>query len=415
MSVPFISTDFAPQENLQDALHAFGLLLSPHKWKGCAIRKELKKRLSNLVYASQREGDMSASLYFSGRSALKTLLTLLEIPKGSSVGVLGFTCEAVVLPILASGLRPVYIDISSIDFSLNKEDLQKKYTSQMSVLIIQHSFGITPIHRDNLIEFAIRNNVWIIEDLAHGFIPNNLAPPATDNTCALLSFGRSKLISSVFGAAIITPNKSLSHKLEQAQKSLAEPPNTLVMRCLLYKMLSPLIKSTYQTGLGKLMHKITRAVNLFPQEISPRERKGEYDNRYELAYPEALAHTLNLQLDRMTHVIQTMRKRGEEYQKALSLVPYSSPPLGRFPLLVKRECRANILRHFHCLGVFLGSWYSQPVSPKGVDLTKMNYAGGSCPAAEDICERVINLPLNVSYTTAQYLINKLKPLIHEGI
>lgn len=83
-------------------------------------------------------------------------------------------------------------------------------------------------------------------------------------------------------------------------------------------------------------------------------------------------------------------------------------PLNRFPyLLPKWSDRPNILRHFNKLGIRLGTWYDQPVGPGKVDLRAVQYTLGSCPNAEDVTKRIINLPTNVEKDTAQFIASEL--------
>jgi perosamine synthetase len=49
-------------------------------------------------------------------------------------------------------------------------------------------------------------------------------------------------------------------------------------------------------------------------------------------------------------------------------------------------------------GVLLGDWYDIPVAPRGVDLIQTGYKNGSCPNAEEVCGKIVNLPLNVNMT-----------------
>ena len=408
---PLISLDLANQETFQDSKCALQALFSPQKWAGDSALSSVRQFVKKSVYITGPEyPEMHTSLYFSGRAALRMLLSALHVPVGSTVAFQAFTCAAVALPIVSAGLIPLYIDINQDDFSMDITDLKQKYTENVKVLILQHSFGIVPAKRDETIQFCKDHNIFIIEDMAHGYIPNTLhAPPNTLNYCALLSFGRSKLLSSVFGAAVLTPNTALSDSLENAIKDLPNAPKSLVMRCLLYKTLLPLIKYTYPFFIGRLLHRLSIMTKLFPREISSVEVGGKYDTNYEYKYPEVLAYTLQEQIRRFPALLIKIQAVVGEYRANLPHVSTSlSTPLNRFPyLLPKSSDRPNILRHFNKLGIRLGTWYDQPVGPGKVDLRAVKYILSSCPNAEDVTKRIINLPTNVEKDMARYIAREL--------
>lgn len=290
------------------------------------------------------------------------------------------------------------------------EDLRRKHTENVRVLVLQHSFGITPVKRDEIIQFCKDHSIFLIEDLAHGYLPQTLhAPTDTSQYAALMSFGRSKLLSSVFGAGIVTPDTKLADHLKKAVEGLPEAPKFLVLRCLLYKILLPGIKYTYPVLIGRFAHRLCMLLRLFPREISYAEESGVYDPRYEYAYPEILANTLVFQLDRLPALLQTIQASVGEYAQHVPFAtPFPTIPLNRFPyLLPPSSDRSHILRHFKKLGIFLGTWYDQPIGPGKVDMIALQYQKGSCPNVEDITKRIMNLPTNVEEDMAQFVAKEL--------
>lgn len=409
-----ISLDLASQETYKDSSRALRAIFSPNFSRGNANIAFVKSFLQQSVYVvHDNTGPMHVSLYFSGRAALRLLLESLQLPKDSAIAIQAFTCAAVVLPITSLNLKPLYIDINSNDFSMDLQDLRRKYTQNIKVLILQHSFGITPNQRDEILQFCTDHNIAVIEDLAHGFIPRKLkAPPNNHNYYALVSFGRSKLISSVFGAGIVTSNPAVAHTLERVEKGLPSAPKLLVMRCLLYKIIVPWIKYTYSIIIGRLLHRLCIMLDVFPREISSTEKRGTYDLNYEYGYPEILAYTLKEQIERLPKLIETIEVAVGEYRNSLPDFPsFLSTPLNRFPyLLPESSDRSNILRHFKKLGILLGTWYNEPVGPEKVDLARVQYVHGSCPNAENISRRIINLPTNVELDRVRGIAQEFRTL-----
>jgi len=165
-----ISTDFASNEQLDDALLSLKLLFQPWRWIQGKELDEAKQSVLKLLNVTRYT--LHVSFFLTGRSALYHLLKSLNLPKDSQIIVQAFTCEAVVLPIIAAGFKPVYIDIEKETYSMSISDLEKKFNDSCRVLILQHTFSLTPKNREKILGFAKRNNLFIIEDLAHGFSSN---------------------------------------------------------------------------------------------------------------------------------------------------------------------------------------------------------------------------------------------------
>jgi len=411
-----INLNLAPNETFSDALTSFLLLFQPWRWKRGKeqdkIKKEILKKLLNVSRLT-----FNVSLFLSGRSALYHLLKSLNLKKGDEVLVQAFTCEAVVLPIVALNLKPVFYDIEKQSFSANPIDLEKKLSKKSKVVILQHTFGITPSQREKILSIIRKHNLVLIEDIAHGINISKIKMQNAKlkNHFYLLSFGRSKSLSSVFGGAIVTNNKTIAKKLDSL--NLSYPSYSLIFKLLLYKPIVFLIKLTYNIYLGRPIHFFAQKFNLLIPEITKKERAGEYDTLFDKKYPNALAILLLNQLKRLEK-IQDQRKRIVNfYLKNLNYVSrstlYVSQPLIRFPLLIKN--RDKILQNLAKKGIFLGRWYDSPVAPKGFPLEKVGYRWGSCPVAEEVCQKIINLPTNnIKLNEAEKLIDTLNDVIYEN-
>jgi len=407
-----ISCDFAPNEQLDDALLSLKLIAQPWRWfYGTELKKVEALILKILFHVNNLNDDRhkNVKLFLTGRSALYYLLNSLKLPKNSEVIIQAFTCEAVVLPIIANHLRPVYADIENQTFSLNPIDLEKKITEKTKVIILQHSFGIPPKHRERIQTVAKQHHLLLIEDIAHGF--GNITMKQFNNeTIYLMSFGRSKAISSVFGGAIVTNSNEIMKQLNNITMQLPQLSSSFIFRILLYKPLSLLIKSTYDLYLGKIIHKLINFLKILPPEITQKEKKGEYHHFFDKAYPNALAILLLHQLKKFDRINIQRAKVCEIYsQKILNLKSkILNLSLGRYPMLIKD--RDKILHKARQQNIFLGQWYSQPVAPRGLNLKNVGYQIGSCPVAEKVCQQIINLPTNIKISEANKIVRTLNNL-----
>lgn len=399
-----ISVELAPNESWDDALLSLSLIFQPGKWWGGLALNDVTHSLAKLTHSKPE----NIHLYLSGRAGLYHIIKCLDLPKGSEVLVTGFTCEAVALPIIANNCIPKYIDIDDLDYSINPKRIPPSVSKGSKILLIQHSFGIPP-RRDELLSLAKKHNLIVIEDLAHGFQKDIFKNDLVE-TIKLLSFGRSKSYSAVFGGAVVTGDSDLNKALDAAQKDLRRLSTKELVTILLYKPLTVLIKSLYSfLQLGKLLHKLCLHLKLLVPEISAKEKRGEYDPYFAAELPNALAILLTHQLTKYPTVYKNRQSVVKVYRDALNVKIKDNYSMIRFPVLVTR--RKACLDECRKYGLLLGTWYTQPVGPGGLDLASVQYERGSCQNAEFICDHIVNLPTFVSIEQAKDIAEIIKPYL----
>lgn len=385
-----ISTDFAPNETNQDAIAALKLLFKPWLWQKRMLDPKVETYLASYFPKHY------FTYFLSGRAAEWAVLKNLALPPNSEILVVGFTCEAVVLPIKELGYTVKYIDIDTQTFSVNLEDLKKRLSSKTKVLILQHTFGITP-HRKETIELCKKKNIVVIEDLAHGF-DEELFKTDTENTIKLLSFGRTKTLSSINGGAIATRDVDFHNKLEKIAQNLPNPSSFMMLRMLLYKPAAALIKTTYSIGLGKALHKLMLVTGVINRELSQKERQGDFDTYLLKKYPYPLSVLLGVQLVRFKETQHQRKIISTLYYKALQTDLRQITGLSRFPYLTASpQSREEVLKKCRKENIFIGRWYHYTQS-----------SVGECPQADNISRRLINLPTLVSEVQAKYIIDLIK-------
>lgn len=397
-----IATDFAPNETMGDALASLIILSRPWMWFEGNGKERAADELGRLFAGN------TAIPFLSGRAALRILLASMRFPERSEVIVQGFTCEAVSVPILESGLIPVYADIEDKTYSLDLTDLLRKITPRTKAVVLQHTYGMVPANRNRVLQLAKERNLLVVEDLAHGFSPEFWHKQRLgDNQVLSLSFGRSKALSSVFGGALVTGNRDRAVRLRNFEAKLPYPDRAMMMKLLFYKPLSLLIKSAYNMGpTGKIFHKIATRTGLMIAEISQKEKGGAYDAYLEKKYPNALAILLLKQLKEFDRKRAQRKLVATLYAKrfAVDIGPY--PDIPRFPLRVKDK--TGLISKLKNENIYVGDWYSQPIAPIGVRLASMGYFPGSCPNAEKICGEIINLPTLIPVRDAQLIASRIR-------
>ena len=120
------------------------------------------------------------------------------IGEGDEVLVQAFTCVAVPNSVLWAQATPVYADIDAT-LNIDPIDVEKKITNRTKAIIVQHTFGI-PADMDALVALAKKHNILLIEDCAHSLGATYKGKKVgTFGDAAFFSFGRDKVVSSVFG------------------------------------------------------------------------------------------------------------------------------------------------------------------------------------------------------------------------
>lgn len=414
-----ISTDFAPNEELDDAILSTKLIFQPWRWyQGDEKNRVTKELFEFLRLPIVNKGKIH--FFLTGRFALYHLLKSLNLKKESEIIVPAFTCEAVVLPILALGLKVVFVDIEKNSYSIDYDKLKPLISKNTACLLIQHSFGFRPIDQDKIIDLAVKNNLAVIEDLSHGFFSYQI-PKAIKNKIGktnlnyflLLSFGRTKSVSSVFGGAIVSFNDEINKKLDNLKKQIPQLSYSQLIKLLIYKPIVFTIKKSYSfLNLGKLLHFLIKKTHLLSEEITKKEKKGQLDFSLDYHYPNVLAILLLNQFKKIKTINLNRQKITLFYQKAFSNgTPFLSKYYAqffpiRFPLLVDNPDK--IRQKLAKKNIFLGNWYSQIVAPKEFPLRITGYQKNSCPQAEKICQSIINLPTNISRKQAELIVKLIK-------
>lgn len=105
----------------------------------------------------------------SGYDAILLSLRALGVGKGDEVITVPNTFISTVLPILAVGARPVFVDVERATLSMNVTLVEQHITPRTKAIIPVHLFGL-PVTLDPILRLAKKYKIAIIEDAcqAHG-------------------------------------------------------------------------------------------------------------------------------------------------------------------------------------------------------------------------------------------------------
>jgi len=448
-----ISISLSPNTEKDDIDLALKLIFRPSEWKigvnqrthqrqsaSTLLEEEFKKYLgihpvkSTEGGAKQFNGVKYAIYFNSGRSALIAILDALGIKKGDEILLQAFTCNSAVNPILNLGAKPVFVDIDET-LNLNPEDLKKKITEKSKAVMIQHTFG-WPAKIDEISEICKEHNLYLIEDCAHslgaeykskksGLPAEALAKAGTFGDAAFFSFGRDKIISSVFGGMAVTNNDEIGERIKEFQEKLDFPSNFWIFQQLLHPILTNyLVLPAYgiNSNLGRIILGLFHVFKILSKGVYRKEKEGEIPKYFPKKFSNALAILALNQFKKLERFNEHRREIANFYEDELKntkfILPLAKsreniiPTFMRYPILTNLDPE-KILREARKRKIYLDDgWRKTPIVPPDTKIDKMKYSFGSCPKVEEIVPKIFNLPthINISLKDAQKIIEFLKNL-----
>jgi dTDP-4-amino-4,6-dideoxygalactose transaminase len=140
----------------------------------------------------------------SGTAALHAALLALDIKSDDEVLLPSFTFVATANAVIASGAKPVFVDINTKDYTIDLNDLKKKISKKSKAIIPVHLYG-HPADLTELNEIANQHSLYIIEDACQslGSTYKN-KQTGTFGKMGCFSMYASKVLTAGEGGAIVT-------------------------------------------------------------------------------------------------------------------------------------------------------------------------------------------------------------------
>ena len=150
----------------------------------------------------------------SGTAALHAALLALDIKTDDEVLLPSFTFVATANAVVASGAKPVFVDINTKDYTIDLHDLKKKISRKSKAIIPVHLYG-HPADLTELNEIANQHSLYIIEDACQslGSTYKN-KQTGTFGTMGCFSMYASKVLTSGEGGAIVTNEDKIADTLK---------------------------------------------------------------------------------------------------------------------------------------------------------------------------------------------------------
>lgn len=389
-----IAISLSPNTQKDDVLLAVKLLFSPWFWFNKNYITDLESKFAELFGKEYK-----ALAVNSGRSAEQLILEALGIAKDDEVILQAFTCVAVPNAISWLGAKPVYIDVDD-SFNLDPLLLNEKIHEKTKAIIIQHTFGI-PANLDKISKIAKKHKIYLIEDCAHslgGTYAGRLLGTLGD--MSFFSFGRDKVLSSIFGGMILCKDGKYYDKIKTIRDSLPEPNPLWIFQQLLHPIIFSIILPLYNFGfrkltLGKILLFSLQKLKLLSFPVYNKEKEGKKVKYFPGKMPAALAILASRQLTKLDSFNKQREIIANIYFEGLKDTKLILPQNNRdsiwlrFPVIINNA--HNLYKYAKKHGILLGRWYKKPVDP-AITLSLFGYDLGSCPKAEEYSEKIINLP-----------------------
>jgi len=392
-----IANFLSPNLEKDDTFLALKTIFRPWVWKEGDDIQDFEKIFKNYFQIAD------AVSFNSGRSAFYAILSALSIGRGDEVLIQAFTCNSLVNPILWQGAKPIFVDIIGatsrgfLDLNLDPFDLERKITKSSKVVVVQHTFG-QPANIEKIQEICKKYNLFLIEDCAHSLGINyrgNLLGSFGD--AAFFSFGRDKIISSIFGGMAIAKSSILTSKIRTIQKGLNHPSFFWIFQQLFHPIAFSFILPTYNLGLGKAILYFFQKINFLSRGTSPEEKRGKRPTFFLKRFPNALAILIKNQFSKLAKFNGRRQKNTKFYFENLGgsfILPAKREEiqfLKMFPVLIKNQKEILVKSKKYGI-IFDDEWYQSPIMPPDTNLSQMQYKMGFCKRAEEVSLRIINLP-----------------------
>jgi len=255
---------------------------------------------------------------------------------------------------------------------------------------------------DELLAIAQKYNLIVVEDCAHTigaeYKGNKLG---TFGDAAILSFGRDKAISGVFGGAVVVKNKEKFGELIDNLSKLPSAKITWTMQQLLHPILFEfIIKPLYfVAAIGKIKLVFFQRLGILSKAIIAREKHGGLPAFPSTKMPNALAKLTSSQLEHLEAFNSRRQEIANIYTRELGQTEgdlvLPEAPLGSKPYYLRYTIQTSKARQIFVEAkrkkILLGDWY-EVVAPKDTDLSAIHYKNGSCPVAEHVAQNILNLP-----------------------
>jgi perosamine synthetase len=317
----------------------------------------------------------------SGTSALELALRVIGLKNGEEVLVPTNTFTSTAAAVMFARGKPVFTDVNTRSLCVDAENIQRYLSAKTKGVMVVHIGGLVCPDVKAIKEICEDHNLFLIEDAAHAqgsTIDKQPAGSIGDAGC--FSFYPTKVITAGEGGMITTTRKDLANKAsilrDQGKENFSS--NTII-----------------ELGYNWRMDEISAAIGLTQLKRLPEfiKRRNEIAHHYD----ESLLKMSG------TKPLRTPSNIVNNYYKYITFL---SPEIPRDNF--KQKLRERGVR---CGGeVYWPPLHMQPVYQRLLKVKE-----GDFPVAEDVCKRMVCLPMysQMTLTEAEYVVEQIKEVLSE--
>jgi len=346
-------------------------------------------------------------LYWKGRVALYAILKAMDITEGDEVILPAFTCVVVPNAILYLNAKPVYVDITAEDYSIDINLIEKSISKKTKMIICQNTFGLSS-NIDKILQIAKQYNLLTVEDCTHGFGGFYKGKP-NGSYCdaAFYSTQWNKPFSTGIGGFLVVNNNELIEKIKEFEEQKIQPSfkEKLFLSSLLILNRYLVNRFTYWTLLkfyrflskknlvigsnrGEELSEVRMPVNYFKNISSVQIKAGVKE----------LAKISTINKIRRKNGIDYTRFLKSKYKTYVNESLFENHLFLKYPILVKD--RNLFLRLAEEDKISLGDWFLSPLHPVKEKLEQWGLKRELYPVANRISEKILNLPTDIKDNTS---------------
>jgi len=317
----------------------------------------------------------------SGTSALEMALRVVGLKNNEEVLVPTNTFTSTAASVIFAGGKPVFTDVGACSLCVDTENVQKYLTAKTKGVMVVHIGGLVCPEMKGIKEICEDHHLFLIEDAAHAHgstIDNQPAGSIGDIGC--FSFYPTKVMTTCEGGMITTKREDFADKAsvlrDQGKENFSS--NTII-----------------ELGYNWRMTEISAAIGLVQLK-----RLQEFIKRR-----NEIAHYYDENLSKISG-IKPLRTPSNILNSYYKYVTFLSPEIPRDNF--KQRLRERGVR---CGGeVYWPPLHMQPVYQRLLKVKE-----GDFPVAEDVCKRMVCLPMysQMTLSEAEYVVEQIREVLSE--
>lgn len=312
----------------------------------------------------------------NGTDALQIAMMALDLKPGDEVICPAFTYVATAEVIGLLGLIPIMVDVNSDTFNIEVNNLEKYLTSKTKAIVPVHLYG-QAADMEKIMEFAQKNNLYVIEDNAQAigsnyqFSNREVKKTGTIGHIGCTSFFPSKNLGCYGdGGALMTNDDQLAAKIRMIANHGQE-------------------KKYYHKVLGCNSRLDTVQAEILKIKLKHLDEYSVARNKMATFYDQNLSKLEALQIPKRakntTHVFH------------------------QYTLRVKNGRRNELQKYLEEKGIPSMIYYPLPLY-KQEAFQQYNAENFYLHVTEMLCDEVISLPIHTEFNEeiAQFIVNEIE-------